>query len=248
MPFTVKLTGGPDGDVAGNMLKILHRDYPTTARVVGMADGTGCAEDPNGLPLTELLRLFKRGDPLAAIDGGAMSPSGVITLADTPTGAAKRNTMYNHVIADAFVPAGGRPATMHAGNWRDFLLPDGTPSAKCIVEGANLFLTAEARQGLFDACGLPIVKDSSANKCADYDCTPMQPPLEPMHTLIHKHNAPPSSSHAHARPPHPALRCGVVCSSMEIVASMSLSDDEFLDMKPVYVDQVGAAAVILRPP
>ena len=33
MPFTVKLTGGPDGDVAGNMLKILHRDYPSTARV-----------------------------------------------------------------------------------------------------------------------------------------------------------------------------------------------------------------------
>ena len=113
---------------------------------------------------------------------------------------------------------------MNASNWKDFLLPDGTPSAKCIVEGANLFLTAEARQGarsgartlpaaralpsvaadgapprslgLFDACGLPIVKDSSANKC------------------------------------------GVVCSSMEIVASMSLSDDEFLQMKPVYVEQV----------
>ena len=26
-PAQVKLTGGPDGDVAGNMLKILHREY-----------------------------------------------------------------------------------------------------------------------------------------------------------------------------------------------------------------------------
>ena len=64
--------------------------------MVGLADGTGCAEDPNGLPLPELLRLFERGEPLAAIDGSALSGSGVLTLADTPTGAAKRNNMHNH--------------------------------------------------------------------------------------------------------------------------------------------------------
>ena len=26
-PFTVKITGGPDGDVAGNEIRILHREY-----------------------------------------------------------------------------------------------------------------------------------------------------------------------------------------------------------------------------
>ena len=78
----------------------------------------------------------------------------VSTLADTPSGAARRNTMHNRVVADAFVPAGGRPATMHEGNWQDFLLvdeatggPSTTPSAKVIVEGANLFPTAGARAG-----------------------------------------------------------------------------------------------------
>ena len=25
--FTIKITGGPDGDVAGNEIRILHRDY-----------------------------------------------------------------------------------------------------------------------------------------------------------------------------------------------------------------------------
>ena len=96
-----------------------------------------------------------------------------------------RNSLHNRVQADVFVPAGGRPSTINASNWRDFLLPDGkTPSAKVIVEGANLFVTHEARQALFDHCGLPIVKDSSANKC------------------------------------------GVICSSMEIVAGMVLSSDE----------------------
>ena len=34
-PFTVKLTGGPNGDVAGNMIRILRRDYPNTAKIVG---------------------------------------------------------------------------------------------------------------------------------------------------------------------------------------------------------------------
>jgi len=195
--FSVKLTGGPDGDVAGNMLKICDRDYGDRARIVGMADGTGCAEDPAGLPMAELLRLFAAGLPLAALDRSALSPSAQLVLADTPAGAARRNSMHNRVVADAFVPAGGRPATIHAGNWRDFLVGgDGTaPSAKVIVEGANLFLTPEARLALFEHSGLPVVKDSSANKC------------------------------------------GVICSSMEIVASMALSDDEFVAIKPAYVEQ-----------
>jgi glutamate dehydrogenase len=39
-PFTVKVTGGPDGDVAGNLIKIMFRDYGDNAKVVGVADGT----------------------------------------------------------------------------------------------------------------------------------------------------------------------------------------------------------------
>lgn len=39
--FSIKLTGGPDGDVAGNMLKILAREYGERVRVVGLADGLG---------------------------------------------------------------------------------------------------------------------------------------------------------------------------------------------------------------
>lgn len=39
-PFTIKITGGPDGDVAGNLMRILARDYGNNARIVGVADGT----------------------------------------------------------------------------------------------------------------------------------------------------------------------------------------------------------------
>merc|ERR1719482_1622512 len=77
-----------------------------------------------------------------------------------------RNTMYNRVQSDVFVPAGGRPGTVHSGNWQNFLdAGTGAPSSPLIVEGANIFITPEARTKLFEEAGVIIVKDSSANKC-----------------------------------------------------------------------------------
>jgi len=75
-PFTVKITGGPDGDVAGNLMRILFRDYGENARIVGVSDGSGCAEDPKGLPQAELMRLFNAGLPIAEIDSSKLSPAG----------------------------------------------------------------------------------------------------------------------------------------------------------------------------
>ena len=147
------------------MLKILDREYGSMVRVVGMADGSGCAEDPQGLPMAELLRLFELGLPLCDLRAEQLGPQGAFHSAEHADGAAKRNSMHNRVQADVFVTGGGRPSTINGSNWRDFLLPDGTPSARTIVEGANLFVTHEARQALFEHCALPIVKDSSANKC-----------------------------------------------------------------------------------
>ncbi|MEE2971951.1 MAG: NAD-glutamate dehydrogenase domain-containing protein, partial [Planctomycetota bacterium] len=194
-PFTVKITGGPDGDVAGNMIRILDRDYGGNARIVAIGDGSGSGEDPDGFDTGELLRLFEEALPIASFDRGKLGPRGRITSVDEPDGAQLRNTLHNRVVADAFVPAGGRPATIHAGNWREFLTEDGTPSAKVISEGANLFLTPEAREHL-SAAGCVIAKDSSANKC------------------------------------------GVICSSFEIGACMVLDEEEFLRIKPAFVEEV----------
>jgi len=78
----------------------------------------------------------------------------------------RRNSMHNRVKADVFVPAGGRPNTIHAGNWREFLDPaTGEPSSPLVVEGANIYITPEARQALHEHGRVRIVKDSSANKC-----------------------------------------------------------------------------------
>ena len=194
-PFTVKITGGPDGDVAGNMIRILDRDYGANARIVGIADGSGVGEDPDGLDHGELLRLFAEALPIASFDRTKLGPKGRVVSVEEPDGAQLRNTLHNRLVTDAFVPGGGRPATINDGNWRDYLTADGKPSSPVIVEGANLFLTPGARKELFKA-GALIFKDSSANKC------------------------------------------GVICSSYEIGASMLLDERQFLAIKAEFVEQV----------
>jgi glutamate dehydrogenase len=162
-PFSVKLTGGPDGDVAGNEIKILFRDFGEQVRIVGIADGSGSAEDPDGLDRDALLALVERAAPIAELPPESLGERGRVTTLDNPDGAYRRNTLHNRVLADAFVPAGGRPATIHDANWADFLV-EGRPSSRVIVEGANLFVTPGAREALAGA-GVVVVKDSSANKC-----------------------------------------------------------------------------------
>ncbi|MEE8155537.1 MAG: NAD-glutamate dehydrogenase domain-containing protein [Phycisphaerales bacterium] len=194
-PFTIKLTGGPDGDVAGNEIKILHREYGENARIVGIADASGMAEDPDGLDHDELLRLVKASLPISHYDRSKLGPHGRVVALEEADGVQLRNTMHNRILADAFIPAGGRPNTIHSGNWPDYLTADGKPSSPVIVEGANIFLTPDARSRLSER-GALIIKDSSANKC------------------------------------------GVICSSFEILASMLLTEREFLQIKRTFVEQV----------
>lgn len=163
--FTLKITGGPDGDVAGNLLKIVFREYGDNCKVLGIADGFGVAEDPEGLDSQELLRLFYEGLPITSFNTTKLSSDGVMMDISTEEGMNRRNSMVFRIKADAFVPAGGRPNTINGDNWRQFLDEDGKPTSSLIVEGANIFTTPEARDLLHKHGGVRIVKDSSANKC-----------------------------------------------------------------------------------
>jgi glutamate dehydrogenase len=68
------------------------------------------------------------------------------------------------VPADLFIPAGGRPETVDRSNWERFFGPDGTPTVRVIVEGANSFITPDAR-ALLQGKGIVVIRDASANKC-----------------------------------------------------------------------------------
>jgi glutamate dehydrogenase len=91
-----------------------------------------------------------------------------------------------HSSAPLFVPCGGRPEAVDLNNVHKLLFEDGTPRFKYIVEGANLFITQEARLRL-EKSGVILFKDASANKG------------------------------------------GVTSSSLEVLAALSLSDEEFYE-------------------
>ncbi|MBI5017926.1 MAG: NAD-glutamate dehydrogenase [Deltaproteobacteria bacterium] len=219
-PFSVKLTGGPTGDVAGNALRLLLERCPG-ASIRLVVDGAGAAFDPEGLDREELGRLLFARD----IDGFSperLHAGGFVLfrhhrrcegLRDLyrKVGAGPRGpveewvsaddffreyaTLVFEVPADLFLPGGGRPETIDAENWREFLAPDGTPSARVIVEGANSFLTPDARRELQQR-GVVVIRDASANKC------------------------------------------GVIASSYEILANLLLTEREFLEHKDEYVADV----------
>ena len=171
--FTVKLTGGPRGDVAGNAVKILVREYGDNAAIVCMTDGHGAAFDPEGLDHAELLRLVDTDLGIAEFDRARLrGKDAVVMSTNEPGGARLRDSLHNTAKADLFIPAGGRPDTINAGNWRQFLDADGRPTARAVVEGANIFLSPEARTRL-EGEGVIIVHGASANKtgviCSSYE-------------------------------------------------------------------------------
>jgi glutamate dehydrogenase len=219
-PFSVKFTGGPNGDVAGNAMRIILDRCPQAA-IRLILDGTAALCDPQGADHTELRRHLltsdlDRFDPHRLHVGAFMlfrsgsRQDGLRQLyrkvSMTAEGLKEEwisvdefsrefGDLVFTVQADLFIPAGGRPETIDAWNWERFLLPDGQPSARVIVEGANSFITPEARTQL-QRKGILIMRDASANKC------------------------------------------GVISSSYEIIANLLFSEQEFLEQKERYVRDV----------
>lgn len=163
-------TGGPDGDLGSNEI-LVSRD--TTLAVV---DGSGVAYDPQGLDRAELRRLATARLTIDQFSRELLSPHGFfvgvgdrdLQLPDgsmVANGEEFRNRFHlsSYFRADLFVPCGGRPGAVTVANWKNLLDEAGKPKVKIIVEGANLFITQEARLRL-EAAGILVFKDASTNK------------------------------------------------------------------------------------
>lgn len=184
-------TGGPDGDLGSNEIKI------SKDRTLGIVDGSGVLVDPQGINRAELLRLANNRQMISHFDVSKLSPQGFRVLIDDQnvtlpggafieSGLKFRNEFHllSHSSSELFVPCGGRPEAVDLTNVGCLLNADGTPRFKYIVEGANLFFTQEARLRL-EKAGSVIFKDASANKG------------------------------------------GVTSSSLEVLAALSFTDEEF---------------------
>lgn len=163
-------TGGPDGDLGSNEIKI------SEDKTIAIVDGSGVLYDPAGIDRTELRRLANARLMSNNFDKTKLSPQGFfvdvagndITLPNgtqISSGLAFRNNFHLNPLssADIFVPCGGRPESVALSNVEQMFRENGKPRFKIIVEGANLFFTQNARLALEEK-GAIIFKDSSANK------------------------------------------------------------------------------------
>jgi len=188
--FSVKIAGGPGGDVAGNMMKLLlaakadGSPVHPQLKITAITDGPAVIFDPAGIDREELGKLVLKAN-LDGFDPAKLRGDGAYMLFSKPVNDQYRlveckqgkisermvdrneymsifqNNLYNY--ADIFMPCGGRPSTLNINNYMNYM-PNGKLSSRAIVEGGNSFITPEARIKLQDA-GIPIVKDASANKC-----------------------------------------------------------------------------------
>ncbi|KAI1431222.1 NAD-specific glutamate dehydrogenase [Xylaria sp. CBS 124048] len=170
-PATVRKmqTGGPDGDLGSNEILLSNEKY------TAIVDGSGVLVDPNGLDKEELLRLAKKRVMISNFDVSKLSKDGYRVLCDDsnvtlPSGEFVSNgTSFRNIfhlrdsdLADMFVPCGGRPESIDLST-ANRLIKDGRTRIPYIVEGANLFITQDAKLRLEEA-GCVLFKDASANK------------------------------------------------------------------------------------
>lgn len=222
--FSVKISGGPFGDVAGNMMKLLLRKeqgaycYPNM-RIIAITDGPAALYDPAGIDRDSLSELVLSAN-LDKFDFRQLKGEGAFMVFSAPQseGDAEYYRLVEHIdgknvekkltrdeymrlfqgnlfrYADIFIPCGGRPSTVNINNWRSYANGEGH-GCRAIVEGANSFLTPAARIEL-QKSGILNVKDASANKC------------------------------------------GVITSSYEILSGLMLDEEEFRALKETLVPQV----------
>ncbi|KAJ3562196.1 hypothetical protein NPX13_g8654 [Xylaria arbuscula] len=170
-PATVRKmqTGGPDGDLGSNEILLSNEKYTS------IVDGSGVLVDPNGIDKDELRRLAKKRVMISQFDISKLSKDGYRVLCDDsnitlPSGeVVNSGTSFRNVfhlresdLTDCFVPCGGRPESIDLGTVNR-LIKDGRSKIPYIVEGANLFITQDAKLRLEEA-GCILFKDASANK------------------------------------------------------------------------------------
>jgi glutamate dehydrogenase len=162
-------TGGPDGDLGSNEILLSNEKYTS------VVDGSGVLVDPNGIDKEELVRLAKQRVMISEFDLSKLSSDGYRVLCDDnnvtlPSGEVVANgTMFRNMyhlrdsgLTDCFVPCGGRPESIDLLSVNK-LIKDGKSTIPYIVEGANLFITQDAKLRL-EAAGCVLFKDASANK------------------------------------------------------------------------------------
>jgi len=207
-PFTISMTGGPDGDVGGNLILNLALFYPESAKVVAIVDISGLLYDPEGLDFLQLSKLVDEKKtvkfyPLRSVSAfffdrntHLLHQMGKRAKKLTDVAAADLLHKFIHrTKVDFFIPCGGPPHALKSENVSCCFDKKGRPFFRAIIEGANIYLSQSARS-ILEKKKVLIIKDSTANKG------------------------------------------GVIASSWEVLAELVLTDAEFMQYKPKLIAEI----------
>lgn len=171
------LVGGPDGDLGSNAI------LQSKTKIISIIDGSGILYDKQGLNKEELIRLAKRRnnkDKSKAItcctlyDEKYFSKDGFkISIEDhnvdifgnkIRNGLDFRNTFFLNPLnkCELFNPCGGRPHSINIFNVNN-IIKNGECIYKYIVEGANVFISDDARN-ILESKNVILFKDAATNK------------------------------------------------------------------------------------
>ncbi|ANQ05710.1 Gluatamate dehydrogenase [Plasmodium coatneyi] len=194
------IVGGPDGDLGSNAI------LQSNTKITSIIDGSGVLYDKNGLNKEELIRLANRrntpgkklptsctlyNEEYLSKDGFKISieDHNVDVLGKIiKSGLEYRNSFFLNPLntCDLFNPCGGRPHSINVFNVNSIIINERC-IYKYIVEGANVFISDDARK-ILEAKNVILFKDASTNKG------------------------------------------GVISSSLEVLAGLVLSDQQFIQM------------------
>ncbi|SOV13283.1 glutamate dehydrogenase, putative [Plasmodium gaboni] len=171
------VVGGPDGDLGSNAI------LQSKTKIISIIDGSGVLYDKQGLNKEELIRLAKKRnnkDKSKAItcctlyDEKYFSKDGFkISIEDhnvdilgtkVRSGLDFRNTFFLNPLnkCELFNPCGGRPHSINIFNVHN-IIKNGECIYKYIVEGANVFISDDARN-ILESKNVILFKDAATNK------------------------------------------------------------------------------------
>ncbi|ORM40044.1 Glutamate dehydrogenase 2 [Babesia sp. Xinjiang] len=168
------LTGGPDGDLGSNAL------LWSKTKTLTVIDRSGVLHDPEGLDINELQRLAAnrlKGEATSSMhyNEALLSEKGFKVPEDAVDMILPDGTKVKHgykfrdefhlggCVSDLFNPCGGRPSSITPFNVNKLFDEKGKCVYKFIVEGANVFITQDARR-ILENRGVILFKDASTNK------------------------------------------------------------------------------------
>ncbi len=218
--FSAKMTGGPYGDVAGNEIKELLKNCPNV-RITSITDISGALYDPKGINKEELGKLIHKKDidsfPPNKLNEGAFLLYSNERKRDGLIDRFKKVTRDNKGIQENWVSSDDFHAEFENlifSHYTDVFIPCG---------GRPETINDDNWEKLFAKDHNPTTK-AIIEGANSFISPSAREKIQRKGIVILKDSS--------------ANKCGVICSSYEIIGGLLMSDKEFMDNKNAYVKDV----------